>query len=231
MEIGAKPTVQAEEARAMNYEAQVPQSEIGRLYDRLSAIYDLWGTLTESKARQKALKLANVQNGQTVLEVAVGTGLAFREIVKANPGGVNSGIDLSAGMLKRAEFRLKKSGLTNYTLNIGSAFDLKQADGTVDVLLNSYMFDLIPFADMGKVLAEFGRVLKKDGKLVLVNMTQGERPGSRIYDRIYGLLPRAMGGCRGIKLSQLLLEHGFQIQNREYVQQLLFPSEIILASK
>jgi ubiquinone/menaquinone biosynthesis C-methylase UbiE len=35
------------------------------------------------------------------------------------------------------------------------------------------MFDLIPFDQMDTVLAEFNRVLKKGGKLVLVNMTIG----------------------------------------------------------
>ncbi|NIV98777.1 methyltransferase domain-containing protein, partial [Candidatus Saccharibacteria bacterium] len=64
------------------------------------------GNLTESRARNRALELAEIQNGQKILEVAVGTGLAFYEIVKRNPDGTNIGIDISAGMLEKAQKRL-----------------------------------------------------------------------------------------------------------------------------
>jgi hypothetical protein len=40
-----------------------------------------------------------------------------------------------------------------------------------------------------------------------------------------------MGGCRGIKLSKKLQEYGFDVKLPEYYQQLLFPSEVILAKK
>jgi ubiquinone/menaquinone biosynthesis C-methylase UbiE len=93
------------------------------------------------------------------------------------------------------------------------------------------MFDLIPFDEMDKILNEFHRVLKKGGKLVLVNMTKGKRFGSGIYDRLHRISPKVMGGCRGIQLSDRLKQHGFKLSVREYHQQLLFPSEVILAYK
>jgi ubiquinone/menaquinone biosynthesis C-methylase UbiE len=79
------------------------------------------------------------------------------------------------------------------------------------------------------VLAEFKRVLKKGGSLVLVNMTEGETRGSKIYDLLYRLSPKTMGGCRGVRMADKLLQHGFTAETREYIQQMLFPSEIILA--
>jgi hypothetical protein len=78
---------------------------------------------------------------------------------------------------------------------------------------------------------EFKRVIKNGGSLVLVNMTKGERFGSGLYDFIFRLSPRSIGGCRGISLSERLMNHGFQIAAREYHQQLLFPSEVIVAHK
>lgn len=212
-------------------DARVPQEEIAPLYDRVSGIYDIWGRLTESHARRRAIDLAAIRDGETVLEVAVGTGLAFLEIVKRNPHGRNVGIDLSPGMLAIAGKRLGKLAAANYELGIGTAFDLKTANDSVDLLVNNYMFDLIPFEAMDKILMEFKRVLKKGGRLVLVNMTEGERFGSRIYDAVYNLSPKAMGGCRGVRLSERLKKHGFAIEVREYHQQMLFPSEVILARK
>jgi ubiquinone/menaquinone biosynthesis C-methylase UbiE len=210
-------------------EARVSQNEIAFVYDNLSGIYDIWGKLTESRARNRAIELAAIEDGQQVLEVAVGTGLAFYEIVKRNPHGLNVGIDLSPGMLEQAKKRLNKLPEAHYSLRTGTAFDLEMATGSIDLLVNNYMFDLISYEDMDKVLLEFKRVLKAGGKLVLVNMTRGERLGSGLYDLIYRMSPKTMGGCRGVRLSEKLKQHGFNIEVREYHQQLLFPSEVILA--
>jgi ubiquinone/menaquinone biosynthesis C-methylase UbiE len=212
-------------------DARISQGEIGRVYDRLAGIYDIWGKLTESHARNRAIELADIQDGQNILEVAVGTGLAFFEIAKRNPNGRNIGIDLSQGMLEKAQHRLKKLPHTNYSLNAGTAFALNIEDDFIDVLINNYMFDLIPFKDMDKVLTEFKRVLRNGGKLILVNMTEGERFGSKLYDFVYNISPKTMGGCRGVKLSDRLAHHGFIVEVREYYQQMLFPSEVILAYK
>jgi hypothetical protein len=62
-------------------------------------------------------------------------------------------------------------------------------------------------------------------------MTEGERFGSKLYDVVYNLSPKTMGGCRGVKLSGKLEELGFRVETREYFQQMLFPSEVILAYK
>jgi len=212
-------------------DARVSQNRIGEVYDRIAPIYDIWGKLTESHARSRAIALAEIKDGQSILEVAVGTGLAFYEIVKRNPGGKNIGIDLSQGMLKKAKKRVGQIKTANYSLDIGTAFDLSVEDESIDTLVNNYMFDLIPFEDMDEIIMEFRRVLKKEGKLILVNMTEGERFGSKLYDFIYNISPKTMGGCRGVKLSDKLKQQGFKVDTREYYQQMLFPSEVILAYK
>jgi demethylmenaquinone methyltransferase / 2-methoxy-6-polyprenyl-1,4-benzoquinol methylase len=212
-------------------DARVSQNNIGEVYDKIAPIYDIWGKLTESRARNRALELAEIKNGQNILEVAVGTGLAFYEIVKRNPNGTNLGIDLSPGMLGKAKKRLSKLSEVNYSLNVGTAFNLNVEDDSIDTLVNNYMFDLIPFEDMNKILVEFKRVLKKNGKLILVNMTEGERFGSKLYDFIYNISPKTMGGCRGVRLTERLKQQGFKVEVREYHQQMFFPSEVILAFK
>ena len=210
-------------------DAAVPQSEIAGLYDKLSRFYDLWAGLTETKARRLALQMADIQDGSTVLEVAAGTGLAFEQIVRRNPQGKNVGIDLSSGMLAKARKRLSNGKHENYSLTQGTANALALPDGSIDVLVNGYMFDLIPFETMDDILQEFKRVLKPSGKLVMVNMTVGRGFSSTLYERIYRLFPKAMGGCRGVVLSERLQRLGFRVKTRAYVQQFLFPSEVILA--
>jgi ubiquinone/menaquinone biosynthesis C-methylase UbiE len=219
------------QGRGRTLRARLTQGQVARLYDRLAGLYDVWGRLTETRARRQALTWAGVRNNTRVLEVAVGTGLAFLPVVRANPGGASLGIDISAGMLGRAESRLRKSGCEHYGLCVATALAIPAADAAFDILLNSYMFDLLDERDWPAVLAEFHRVLRPGGRLVLTNMTQGERPGSGIYQRLFTLSPRLMGGCRAVRLTEPLRAAGFAVQRREYIQQLLFPSEVILADR
>jgi ubiquinone/menaquinone biosynthesis C-methylase UbiE len=212
-------------------DARVSQSEIPKVYDSLSKTYDIWGKLAESKARNRAIELADIHDGQKILEVAVGTGLAFYEIVKKNPNGTNTGIDISTGMLSKARKRLQSLSGANYQLKVGNAFKIEEESQHFDLLVNSYMFDLIAFNDMDNILTEFKRVLRKGGKLILTNMTTGQSVGSGIYSMIYRMSPKLFGGCRGIRLSEKLKLNGFEVITREYHQQLLFPSEVILALK
>ncbi|MCX7789685.1 MAG: methyltransferase domain-containing protein [Chloroflexaceae bacterium] len=212
-------------------DARIAQEHIRLLYDRIAPLYDMWAILTETDARNRALELAAIQDGQSILEVAVGTGLAFHEIVKRNPNGINIGVDLSRGMLEKAKRRLRGLSRANYALAVGTAFHLGVKDESIDILTNHYMLDLIPFDDMDGILLEYRRVLKRNGKLIMVNMTEGERFGSKIYDFVYSISPKTMGGCRGIKLKERLQQLGFSVEVREYYQQMLFPSEVIVAYK
>ena len=212
-------------------DAKIPQQKIGELYDGMAWFYDVWAYFTEKKAQNRAIALAKIENGLTILDVAVGTGNLFSQILKRNPNGNNIGIDISKGMLAKAKAKLAKQPNQNYSLDIGSAFDIKMDNHTVDILFNNYMFDLIPFNKMKSIIDEFFRVLKPDGKLVLVNMTKAEQFGASMYERIYRIYPSVMGGCRGVQQNNLLIEYGFHVITREYVQQMLFPSEVILATK
>jgi ubiquinone/menaquinone biosynthesis C-methylase UbiE len=224
-------TVQIVPDSGRELDARISQDAIPQVYDRIAGVYDIWGRLTESRAIARAIELAALEDGKAILEVAVGTGVAFREIVKRNPHGQNLGIDLSAGMLAKARSRLSEFSGANCRLEIGSAFDLPASSDSIDILFNGYMFDLIPYADMGRVLKEFRRVLKADGRLILVNMARGESRASRIYERIYRVSPRAMGGCRGVQMTERLRMHGFAVEAREYHRQFLFPSEVLVARK
>jgi len=208
-------------------DASISQSEVSDLYRKIAPGYDLWARLTETKARDRCLELAAIQDGESVLEVAVGTGLVFERILRANPSGRNEGVDLTEAMLIRAKKRAAKSGVENYGLCIGDAYALDFAHDEFDVLVNNYMFDLLPENDFETILAEFKRVLRPGGRLALVNMTGGERRYNGIWEWIYRKNPALLGGCRGVQLLPSLEECGFVNIRREYVTQMTFPSEVI----
>jgi ubiquinone/menaquinone biosynthesis C-methylase UbiE len=148
----------------MTTEARLDKGKVPETYRRIASLYDAWAWLTESRARKRCLELAAIQDGESVLEVAVGTGLAFERILEVNPSGRNEGIDLTDAMLARAERRAAQAGHTNYRLRVGDAYALDFAEDSFDVLINNYMFDLLPEPDFPRVLGEFRRVLRACGR-------------------------------------------------------------------
>jgi ubiquinone/menaquinone biosynthesis C-methylase UbiE len=205
------------------------KDDIKRTYAKLSGIYDFWGSLTEQKATHRALQIARIRNGESILEVAVGTGRVFEQIVSRNKNGQNVGIDLSPEMLARAETRLRKHS-SNFILNEADAYSLPFGNETFDLIFNNYMFDLLPEEDFLHVLLEFKRVLKSGGRVVITSMTTGKR----WYSRIWEWLARStdiLAGCRPISLEEDVEQAGFQNIYTEYVSQLTFPSLVLRAEK
>jgi ubiquinone/menaquinone biosynthesis C-methylase UbiE len=209
---------------------RLSKDEVRRIYARLSRIYDFWGVITESKAVDRALALADMKNGETVLEVAVGTGKVFEHIVSMNPDGRSEGIDLSPEMLAVAERRLKKYR-SRYSVKVADAYSLPFADETFDLIVNNYMFDLLPEEDFPVVLGEFKRVLKSGGRMAVTSMTPGKQWYSRIWDRLVHAAPNILMGCRPISLEDDTRQAGFKDIHTEYVSQLTFPSLVLLARK
>jgi ubiquinone/menaquinone biosynthesis C-methylase UbiE len=212
-------------------ETRYTHEEIVRKYNWIAPIYDLFGILMESKARQRAINMAAIKNGETILEVAFGTGLNFVEILKRNPQGWVNGIDVSMKMLERARKRISKTGQDNYTLYLGDCRHLPFEDGTFDILMTQYLLDILPVEDFIPILLEFRSVLKDGGRIVLVNMAKGERWLNKIYEEIYKLKPPLLAGCRGVMAQPFLEEIGFKEFEREFVSQLGFPSEVVLGVK
>jgi len=211
--------------------ARYTHQEIVRKYNLIASIYDIFGVLAETKARQRALELASIRNGEKVLEVAFGTGLNFAQVLKRNPEGRVDGIDVSEKMLERTKKRISKIGRNNYTLHLGDCRRLPFADGTYDLLMNQYLLDILPVEDYLPLLLEFKRVLKPGGRMVLVHMTKGEKWVNQIYVRIYKMKPPLLAGCRGLMAQPFLEEAGFKDFHREFVSQLGFPSEVIKGVK
>ena len=210
--------------------ARLSKKNVIAVYSSIASVYDLWGKLTETQARKMALALAGIRDGEAVLEVALGTGLTFQEILKANPHGSNVGVDITPAMLEKARLKAAQTGLSNYQIEPGDAYELQFPDGQFDLLMNNYMFDLLPEKDFIPVLKQFKRVLKPGGRIVLVNMTRGEHLYEYFWETLYQINPSWLGGCRGVLLSQAMQAIGFVNIHRETASQFGFPSEIISAT-
>jgi len=208
--------------------ARLDDSRVVAAYGRIAPIYDLWGRVAESRAHETCLDWLELDRVRLVVDVATGTGALLAKVLERAPAATGLGIDLSPGMLRRAAARPCLPGQSRMVLR-GDARRLPVRSGVVDLLLNSYMFDLLPEADFPVVLAEFSRVMAPDGRLVLVNMTVPERLVERFWETVYRIHPPLLGGCRGVTMTRFLADAGFVVERSARVSQIGFPSEVVLA--
>jgi ubiquinone/menaquinone biosynthesis C-methylase UbiE len=205
--------------RSQILEADRPLDAAVGLYSTLAPVYEFWARVTESRPRRRVLELANVRNGQDILEVATGTGA---QLVC---------VELADGMLAQTRKRLRAADLTSVELVRGDALRLPFDDDSFDLLVNAYMLDLLAREDIVCALAEFKRVMRPGGRLVLSNMTKGERWRHRVWDSLYARGVNLTANCRGVLAAPVLAELGFCEIHREYIAQMLFPTEIVSARK
>ena len=104
-----------------------------------------------------------------------------------------------------------------------------------DVVVSSYVLDLLAIPDIEAALAEFYRVLRPAGRVVLVNLTKIDQHRTTWYERCYRLLPAIaqaylLGGCRPVQLEPITAAAGFAEAHRTVVRQFL-SSEIVVAVK
>ena len=204
----------------------ISRDEARRIYNRLGHNLDR-ATRFERRAKQVGLRLLESAPGQRIVQIGVGTGVEQAALVNAvGRSELVVGCDLSRGMLQLTRQR------ANTPLCEGDAAHLPFATGSVDRLFSAYTLDLIPATDLPVVLAEFRRILRPGGRLVLVSLTEGVDMWSRLFvagwKLIYRLDPQRLGGCRPLKLSTLLDQAGF-VSKRHVVVQRGFPSEVLIA--
>lgn len=123
--------------------------------------------------------------GQTVLDVACGTGVLTREVAKrVAPGGRAVGLDPNEGMLEMA--RTLAGGID---WRHGVAEELPFAPGELDAVVSQ--FGLMFFDDPVRALGEMWRVLRPGGRLaVAVWGRLADTPG---YASMVALLTRLFG--------------------------------------
>jgi ubiquinone/menaquinone biosynthesis C-methylase UbiE len=215
--------------------APITPERARKTYDSFSVFYDYVVKL-ESGPRTRGLEVANVKEGNAVLEVGFGTGNTLTRLAEmVGERGEVHGIDSSSKMVEKTRKRLEKRDLLDrVNLAFGDARKLPYCSDKFNVVLNSYMLDLIDTPEIPLVLSEFKRVLKPQGRLSLVNLSKGESwcTNMGLYEWVYKLCPSCLGGCRPVLTKPFLEELGFQNVKRELMLAgHLMPSEIVYGKK
>ena len=190
----------------------VPRPASWRVYDwpGVARFYDFWSALTESRAAARALEVADFRPGESVLEVAVGTGVQFSKLAQIDGLKCCVGIEPAAAMLCRARRRLASQMKERTAFCRADARQTPFAPQSFDVIMSCYMLDLLPESDIQKVLREFRRILKPSGRLVLLVMARQNWLIQGIWMSVYTLSPTLLGGCRPVSLSAYLTTEGWR---------------------
>ena len=160
-------------------------------YDRLNHILSL--NIDKSWRRKAVKEIADSAGPLNILDEACGTCDFTIEIAKASPQGSKvTGIDLSECMLQIGREKCSKEGITA-DLQTGDCEAMPYEDETFDRI--GVAFGVRNFENIPKGLTEMLRVLKPEGKLVILELSIPRNPIIRWCYKLYFLkiLP-AIGG-------------------------------------
>ena len=175
---------------------------IRKLFDNIAPDYDKLNhilSLNIDKGwRKKAVReLTDSASPLNVLDVACGTGDFTIEIAqKVAEGSKVIGIDLSEGMMKIGREKIAAAGVSA-TMVQGDCEELPYGDATFDRI--SVGFGVRNFEHLEIGLAEMCRVLKQDGKLVILELSVPSNAFIRWCYKLYFLkiLPTVGGWVSG----------------------------------
>jgi phosphatidylethanolamine/phosphatidyl-N-methylethanolamine N-methyltransferase len=137
---------------------------VAGVYEKLASVYDLAFGPALQPGRVRALEQMDIQSGERVLEVGVGTGINLSLYPKTCH---MTGIDFSSSMLEKARERAVRDGLRQMRLLQMDAADLKFADETFDIVYAPYLISVVP--DPVKVACEMRRVCRPGGRIIFLN--------------------------------------------------------------
>jgi demethylmenaquinone methyltransferase/2-methoxy-6-polyprenyl-1,4-benzoquinol methylase len=173
------------------------------MFDRIAGVYDVMnGVMTAGlhhRWRRRAADLACVAPGGRALDVATGTGdLALELARRVAPGGEVVALDFSPRMLELARAKAAGEAPADARLRFeeGNALSLPYGDDEFDAA--TVGFGARNFSDLRGGLSEMGRVVRPNGRVVVLEITTPTRPPLSSFlelwfDRIVPALGRLAG--------------------------------------
>jgi ubiquinone/menaquinone biosynthesis C-methylase UbiE len=131
-------------------------------WDKAASYYENTWQQQLKPAHDSLFDFANIQQGQKIIDIACGTGLAsFRAAAATGSSGFVLGTDISDKMIEIADNTAKENSIGNTRFERMDAEELKVSDGAFDVAICALglMYTPSPL----NALKEMYRVLKKGG--------------------------------------------------------------------
>lgn len=141
-------------------------------YNVTSRLYPVPG-YPQQALRRRAVRALGLRPGDTVVDVACGTGQNFPLIEQAiGPEGRIVGVDLTDAMLAQARERIETAGWSNVVLVQADAAEFDFPAG-VDAILSTYALSHVP--EPGAVIANGAAALRDRGRWVVLDLKAPDR--------------------------------------------------------
>lgn len=212
--------------------------QVEKMFDNIAPTYDkLNHTLSfgiDKLWRKKAIKWLKKYNPQIIMDVATGTGdFAIQAFQMLRPQKL-IGTDISEGMINIGKEKVKAIGLEkNISFAKEDCTSLSFSNDTFDAI--TVAFGVRNFEDLDQGLSEIKRVLKKNGKLVILELSIPEKfPMKQLYaiyskiviptigkllskdNTAYSYLPQSIKAFpQGEVMKNILFKAGFKEVNFE----------------
>jgi demethylmenaquinone methyltransferase/2-methoxy-6-polyprenyl-1,4-benzoquinol methylase len=136
-------------------------------YDVTSRLYPVPG-YPQRTQRLRAVQALGLRPGDTVIDMACGTGLNFPLLQKAvGPGGRIVGVDLTDAMLAQARHRTETNGWSNISLVQSDAAGF-EFPAEVDAILSTYALTQVP--ECVEVIARGAAALSSGGRWAVLDL-------------------------------------------------------------
>jgi demethylmenaquinone methyltransferase/2-methoxy-6-polyprenyl-1,4-benzoquinol methylase len=136
-------------------------------YDLTSRLYPAPG-YPHRAHRLRAVEALALRRGDTVVDIACGTGLNFPVIQSViGPEGRIVGVDLTDAMLARAQDRIETNGWRNVSLVQADAADF-DFPPDVDGIVSTYALSQVP--ECAQVIAHGAAALSEGGRWVVLDL-------------------------------------------------------------
>jgi phosphatidylethanolamine/phosphatidyl-N-methylethanolamine N-methyltransferase len=185
--------------------AAVENDFVAGVYEKLASVYDLAFGPTLQPGRIRARQQMDIQPGERVLEVGVGTGINLSLYPKTCQ---MTGIDFSSSMLEKARERAARDGLRQMRLLQMDAADLKFADDSFDIVYAPYLISVVP--DPVRVAQEMRRVCRRGGRIIFLNHFLSGNPLVSRFERLISPFTIHVGFKADLDLSALLAQSALQ---------------------
>lgn len=150
-------------------------------YDIFSNVYDTSLEKLYFESRKKTVESLDLHSGQTVIDIACGTGANFKHIKAIKIDLDIYGTDFSDGMLKKGQITINKNNWNDITLFQSDARELTP-DFIKKKLKKELYFDrvicflgLSVIPDWEQALDKMLGLLKENGKIVIVDVFAEKR--------------------------------------------------------
>ena len=141
-------------------------------YDLTSRLYPAPG-YPQARQRRQAVQALGLRPGDTVVDMACGTGLNFALLEEAiGPAGRIVGVDLTDAMLAQASARIRKNEWSNVELIQADAVEF-EFPARVDAILSTYALSQVP--QCGDVIAHGAAALSDGGRWAVLDLKVPDR--------------------------------------------------------